>query len=76
MLSIRQCRYAETHLSFGIAAEVVLEIVVQRVGGSHLSVDDELQVVANTTARSVDAVFIVQQGGEVGRLVDIIAIRE
>ena len=76
MLTVCQCRYAVAYLSFGIASEVVLEIVVQIIGCSHLSVDNEFQVVTDATARSIDAVFVVQEGNEVRCRVDSVAIGE
>ena len=41
---------AKAYRSFLIAAKVKLEVFVQRVGLGHLSVNHQLQVVANTTA--------------------------
>ena len=76
MLSVCQRGDAEAHLSFRVAAEVVLEIVVHAIGRRHLSVDDQLQVVADAAPRSVDAVLVVQQCHEVRRLVHCVAIRE
>ena len=50
MLTVRQRGDAEAHLSFGVAAEVVLEIVVQTIGCRLLSVNDQLQVVTDAAA--------------------------
>ena len=48
--SLLQGRNAKAYRSFLITAKVKLEVFVQRIGLGHLSVNHQLQVVANTTA--------------------------
>ena len=76
MLAIAQLRNAEAHRTTGIATKVILEIVVQRVGLCHVAVNDELQVMTDAAARSVNAVLVVQLCHEIGCRVHRVAIGE
>ena len=76
VLAIVQCRDAVTQFATGITAEVILEIVVQRVCLAHLSVDNQLQVMTNTAACRIDAVLIGQFCHEIRRCVHVAAIDE
>ena len=76
MLTAVEGGNAVAQLAAGIAAKVELEVLVQRVGLVHITVDDQLQVVADAAACCIDAVLVSQFCHEVWRAVHVAAIGE
>ena len=74
MFAIRQFRNAIAHRTAGITAEVILEIVVQRVCLRHLSINNQLQVMSDTASCSIDTILVIQLCHEVGRRIDAASI--
>ena len=73
MAAFAELGQLKSHRSRGVAADVELEMVVEVVGLLRFAVDNECQVVANATARDVNAVAIVERCHEHWRGVHTVA---
>ena len=69
-----QLGYAKADATAAVVAKVVLKIVVQVVSLVHVAVDNQLQVVTDAAARSVDTAVVVKLGYKVWRGVYLAAV--
>ena len=76
MLTLAEFGDAEANGATAIVAKVVGEIVVEVISPREFAIDDEFQVVADTTARGIDTTLVVEFGHEVRRAVHLVAVGE
>ena len=74
MLSIRQFRDTITHRTTGITTKIILEIVVQRICLRHFPINNQLQIMSDTTSSGIDTIFVIHLCHEVGRRINAASI--
>ena len=76
MGAIAECGQGVAHMTGAIVAKVILERIVEVVGHVHIAVNDEFEVMANTTTCHVDTILVGELSIEIGSGIDGAAIHE